>query len=296
MEITGRAYRATSLLAIGFITGVLLARTAAADERNFDKKFTATSGGTLRVETDIGTVVVAGSDSSEVVIHAVISGERHEVEEFKIEADSSSDGVKITGQHSINNWLDLSWMHQDLTVRYTIQIPRSYHVQVRNSRGNLELRDFNGKAYGHTSRGNVNVTGINGDVEIETSRGNVHGAQLTGNVSLVTSRGEVTLAKVQGPITVRSSRGNVEVELVNPNRGADITTSRGNVTLRLPPKFAADLDARTQRGEVECDVPVSGRVRTSSHRQQSLSGTLNGGGKLLKVTTSRGDIDIRTGL
>jgi Putative adhesin len=295
MEFANRAMHAKGLLATGLLTGFLLATTAAADERAFDKKFVAASGGTLTVETDIGAVDVAGSDSNEIVIHAVISGERHVVEEFEIEADSKGDDVKVTGRRSIDNWFDLSWMHQDLTVRYTIQVPRSYHVQVRNSRGDLTLRNFNGKAYGHTSRGNVSVSGINGEVEIDTSRGDVRGSQLVGNISLVTSRGEITLAKVQGSVTVRSSRGNVDVDLTNPNRGVEVSSSRGNVIVRVPRTFAAELDARTNRGEVECDLPLANKELSSAHRQQALSGTLNGGGKLVKLETSRGNIEIRVG-
>jgi DUF4097 and DUF4098 domain-containing protein YvlB len=231
-----------------------------------------------------------------VVIHATINGDHHLVDEFQIDAASSDEGITVKGRRGEYNWVDLSWMFgRTLEVRFTIQVPRAYHVQVRNSRGDLELRNVNGKVYGQTSRGNVDVSDINGQVDINTSRGDVRGSGLTGNLSLVTSRGKVTLEKVDGSIKVRSSRGDIDVELAGANRGADVNSSRGDVIIRLPKQFAADLDVRTSRGEVDCDLPVATRVQSSGSRHQTLSGTVNGGGKLLKIETSRGDIDIRSG-
>ncbi len=283
------------------LSGLLVASSALAEERRFDKTFAVTPGGTLTVGTDIGSVTVSGSDANQVVVHAVVSGDRSFVERFEITTDSTSEGVSVRGERHDNSGADLSWLFGvSLEVRYTIQVPRDYHEQVRNSRGDLELRNFNGKAYGTTSRGDVLIDGINGEVQIDTSRGNVRGTQLTGNVRVVTSRGNVNLTKIVGPLEVRTSRGHVQVALTNPNRGTDLLTSRGNVSITLPKLFAADLDARTSRGDLDCDLPVtsknmaSNKRSVSNRRQQALNGTLNGGGKPLKVHTSRGNIDIRS--
>jgi DUF4097 and DUF4098 domain-containing protein YvlB len=280
----------------GLLMTALGVASASAEDRTFDKRFPGLPGGTLTVDTDYGGVSISGTDANDVVIRAAINGDHHLVDAFEIEAVNSDDGVMVKGRRAEYDWVDLSWMFgRTLEVRFTIEVPRTYHVQVRSSRGDLELRNFNGKAYAQTSRGNVEVIGINGQVDINTSRGNVRGSGITGNVNLVTSRGKVTLEKVDGSINVRSSRGDIDVELAGANRGADVNSSRGDVIVRLPKQFAADLDVRTSRGEVECDLPVSSRSQSSSNRHQTLSGTVNGGGKLLKIETSRGDIDIRSG-
>ena len=274
--------------------GVLSGTPALAEDRVFDKKFAEPAGQTLTIDSDFGDIDVSGSDGNEVVVHVELSGDRNRVDEYDITANSTAEGVTIRGRRD-DDWDGFSWWYTALDVKYTVQVPRNYHVKVRSSRGELKMRNFNGSAYAQVSRGSITIDGINGAVQIDASRGDIHGNQLVGNVRVASSRGDIDLAKIDGQMDVRTSRGDVEVSLMNPNRGANVTTSRGNVTITLPREFAADLDVRTSRGEVECELPLANSDRTSNNRDEEVSGTLNGGGKLLKVHTSRGDIDIRSG-
>jgi DUF4097 and DUF4098 domain-containing protein YvlB len=264
---------------------------ALAENRVFDKKFTVAVG-TLTIDSDFGEIDVSGSDGNEVVVHVELSGDRNRVEDYDITANSTADEVTVRGRRD-ENWDGFHWWFTTLEVKYTVQVPRNFHVKVRSSRGDLKMSNFNGSAYAQVSRGGIALNGINGAVHIDASRGDVHCNQLVGNVHVAASRGNIELARIDGPMDVSTSRGDVEVSLINPNRGANVSTSRGNVTITLPREFAADIEAHTSRGYVECDLPLANNERASRQRDEDLSGRLNGGGKLLKVKTSRGDIDIR---
>jgi DUF4097 and DUF4098 domain-containing protein YvlB len=281
-----------------FAVSMLASAASLADDRVFDKQFAAQPGGKLTISSDLGAIIITGSDSNEVVIHVALRGDRHFVDEFEITAESTDEGVAVRGQRSDYPWFDFFWFtNLDSEVRYTIQVPRNYQVLVRNSRGDVELRDFNGSAYGQTSRGNVLATGINGAVQIGASRGNVRASHIVGDLRVETSRGNVEVRNVVGPVELSSSRGAIDVELTSPNHGATLQTSRGNIHITVPREFAADLDVHTSRGETQCDLPISSPARARDRYHDgfsgSLNGTINGGGKRLRVETSRGDVHIR---
>lgn len=290
---------------------MLAAANAVADDRVFDKKFEVSGRGTLLVDTHTGSIKVTGSDANEVVIHASLRGGRRAVDRFEITAHVSGNDVTVRGRRDRDDFLSLSWLFGGgMDVRYTISVPRNYDVQVVTSGGDLELSDFNGRAYGRTSGGNVNVAGVNGLVEIYTSGGNVRGAKLTGDVNARTSGGNVRFEGVVGPVNARTSGGDVrminidgrlnartsggdvDAELLGVNRGVELRTSGGDITVRVPKDFAAIIDARTSGGDVDCDLPVTSTGTVSKHRR-ALNGTLNGGGESLHVRTSGGDIEIR---
>jgi len=55
-------------------------------------------------------------------------------------------------------------------------------------------------------------------------------------------------------------------------------------------EFAADVDAATTNGSIKTDLPVTAR----SIGDNSLRGTINGGGTLLRLRTTKGGSAIRT--
>jgi DUF4097 and DUF4098 domain-containing protein YvlB len=278
----------------GLILSLALALSgnALAEERLFDKQFAANAGGTLKFDTDFGDVTISGSDSNQVTIHAVIKGDQRPVKDYEISAESSNESVILRGRNIDYDWFD----SPSLKVTYTIQVPRNYDVQVHSARGNLELRDFNGKVFADSSRGNVNVVAINGSIQIDSSRGNVHGSRLTGSVRAASSRGNIEFDQVEGPMDLSNSRGNVNVKLVNTNHGANIDASRGNINIQVPKQFAANLNARADRGTIHSDLPITTTDRSFGHRQDTLIGTINGGGKELRIDASRGNVSINAGM
>jgi len=114
-----------------------------------------------------------------------------------------------------------------------------------------------------------------------------------GPVNARTSGGNVRMVNIDGRLDARTSGGNVEAELLGANRGVELRTSGGDITVRVPSEFAAEVDARTSGGDIDCDLPVTYSGPISRHRR-SLKGTINGGGEPLTIRTSGGDIDIRT--
>jgi hypothetical protein len=63
------------------------------------------------------------------------------------------------------------------------------------------------------------------------------------------------------------------------------------VTLSVPASLSANVDARTSAGRVIADLPVT--VQGEAKPSQ-LTGKLGGGGKLIKLRTSAGNIHLKS--
>jgi DUF4097 and DUF4098 domain-containing protein YvlB len=85
-----------------------------------------------------------------------------------------------------------------------------------------------------------------------------------------------------------TSGGDIRIELKD-NKGIDLTTSGGNITVSLPKSVTADVRAEATGGDVTCDFPFSGKLKDGS-----FDGKINGGGQLIRLETSGGDIVIQS--
>jgi hypothetical protein len=291
-----------------FIVAILVLFSVAlgqAGERKFEKKFSVSPGGTLRVATDVGSVKIMGTGSNEVSVVAQLTGRERDVEGFDITAEQTGNGVEVRGKaKSKHGWF---WNSMDLNVEYTIQVPREYSLDLHTSGGDLDVNTLKGSIRGGTSGGNITlgsiegkvmmetsggeiqVDKVSGDVKLETSGGNLRIGNVKGVVDVGTSGGNIELGEVQGKVRAETSGGNIRIKVTGANEGIFAETSGGNIEIMISKTVGADLDAATSGGEVECGLPmtVQGKISESQVR-----GTINGGGKKIYAHTSGGDVRI----
>jgi DUF4097 and DUF4098 domain-containing protein YvlB len=309
MRITGRfaALWVAMLCLLAFTS-----QAAFAGEKAFDKKFPATPGGTLTVDTDMGSIFVSGSEGHDVVIHAVLSGADSQLKNFEIGAEPDSHGVAVHGKRYNDWWLDLSWLFGGgARAKFEIQVPREYHIELHTAGGAIEAQNIKGNVHGGTSGGHLRLTSITGMVDVRTSGGSINAQQLSGNALLRTSGGNITIADVTGELDVHTSGGSVSLENIDGavqahtsggsmelglrggNHGATLSTSGGSIKIAVPKDFKAAVDARTSGGGVHCDLPIASRGGDDHRGKNELYGDINGGGPLLSAHTAGGSIWIK---
>jgi hypothetical protein len=82
----------------------------------------------------------------------------------------------------------------------------------------------------------------------------------------------------------------MELEFAPGNdRGGELATSGGDLTVYLPRGVGFDLDADADGGEVRVDMPVETEGR---HYDDRVKGAISGGGNLLKLRNNHGDIRV----
>ena len=162
-------------------------------------------------------------------------------------------------------------------------------VQADTSGGNITAKDCDGATDLDTSGGRIEVTGGKGRLNADTSGGNVTVLNRVGDTKVQSSGGKLRLGNISGKVSAETSGGSVSAILSAPVAGdVSLETSGGSITVVAPPNAALTIDAETSAGRVSSDLPIS---RLSAD-EDSLKGTINGGGTRLKLRSSAGSIEI----
>ncbi|MDP1677960.1 MAG: DUF4097 family beta strand repeat-containing protein [Bacteroidota bacterium] len=279
------------------------------DQRNrrYEKQFSVKDGGEIIVNADAGTVKIDSWEKSEVSVVVEVDGSDSRAEKYTVEFKQEGNTVYVTGKVKDRSFF--KWHIGNLEVLYTIYVPKKFNTTVKTSGGDVESKNLIGKAdyytsggnievekiegetVASTSGGNVNVRDIVGNVEAETSGGNVVCENIKGDVNGSTSGGDVEANFIDGRVKAGTSGGNVTIKVNGENKGINAETSGGDIDIFVKEGVGADIDAETTGGSVDCDLPVTVRGKV---RDSELHGKLNGGGNVIRASTSGGSIRIAT--
>jgi len=162
-------------------------------------------------------------------------------------------------------------------------------IHADTSGGEITAKDCDGKANLDTSGGRIEVTGGRGNLNVDTSGGNVTVLNRIGDTKVDSSGGKLRLGNISGMLKAETSGGSVSAILPSPVAGdVHLETSGGNITVATPSSAALTIDAETSAGGIHSDLPIT---RLSSD-EDSLKGTINGGGTKLVLRSSAGSIQI----
>jgi len=283
-------------------------------ERVVEKTFSVSSNGQLTVETEGGNVFVetGGGGTVKVVARQKIRAKSDEeadelLKKLELTIEQSGNDVSARAKYERRNW-----GRNPVQVDFTVTVPAEFQASVRTSGGDVRVGDLKGNVRARTSGGNIALGKMGGTVDANTSGGNVSLVEGVGRVSLGTSGGNIRVERAVGETDLDTSGGDIEVKSVEGSLRAD--TSGGNVTARIVGALKADcvletsggrvkatvdetaaftLDASTSGGDVRADgltITISG----GGIGKSKLSGKVNGGGPLLRMHSSGGDIVIET--
>jgi Toastrack DUF4097 len=287
------------------LVAILSTSAALAAQRTFDKRLDAPAGGRLTFDADVGSVAVTGADVSQVVVHADLEGSDSFLNRIHISAEQTSSGVTIQLHMDHNSWFDMLVIGSN-RVNFTVQVPRSYPVNLHTAGGSLDVRNLNAWVHGKTSGGGIHVQDVVGTVDVHTSGGGVSAEHLNGSATLSTSGGSIDASDSTGDLDVNTSGGGIRIlnddgkidahtsggsirAELHTNDGISLETSGGSITLMLPQSAHGSIDAETSGGNVSSDLPVT---TTGTVSGSHLRGTIGGGGPPIYLRTSGGSIHI----
>lgn len=162
-------------------------------------------------------------------------------------------------------------------------------IQADTSGGDIKVANCEGSTSLDTSGGNIEVTDGRGHLKADTSGGKITVLNFAGGAKVESSGGKLRLANISGKLHADTSGGAIEAILSSPViDDISLETSAGAITVMTPPNAGLAIDAQTGSGSVRSDLPLS-NVHTDD---DSLKGTLNGGGKKLVLRSGAGSIEI----
>jgi DUF4097 and DUF4098 domain-containing protein YvlB len=199
-------------------------------------------------------------------------------------------------------------------------------LEVRSQHGPVKVRDVAGAATIEGTYGDAQVEKCGKDVRVNVAHGAVRVEDVAGGVSVETSFGDVALARVGGAVQVKVAHGGVNARALE--KGAQITASgqdveldgfrgevrveverggavlvpagaltdpvwvsarHGGVRLEVPQGSRFSLDATSEHGEVDVDVP--GLVLTST-ATGAAKGEIGGGGSTVHLEARHGEVRV----
>jgi hypothetical protein len=132
------------------------------------------------------------------------------------------------------------------------------------------------------------VKNDNGAANMSSAGGDIDIADSTGALDLRTGGGDIRLRNDTGKIQGFTAGGGVWARL-RANDGVSFSSGGGDIDVLLPRNVGAALDARSNGGSLTSEFPLSTTRIKSDTR---LSGTIGGGGALISLQASGGDIRI----
>lgn len=173
-------------------------------------------------------------------------------------------------------------------------------VRAETSGGDIVLRGASGPVIAETAGGQIQIGQCGATIRAETAGGSIRLQGAKGGVVVDTAGGSIDLFRMQSAIRAETAAGRILAE-IDGNRetfaNSHLETSVGDVEVFLPPNLPMDIDALIEESfghQIVSDFPLhltseDGDIRHGPKRGE---GALNGGGKVLRIRTVMGNIEI----
>jgi DUF4097 and DUF4098 domain-containing protein YvlB len=265
-----------------------------------EKSFKVTSGQLLSVKSDVGDVTVKTWEKSEVLVKVFGDNDAKRKMEFSFNQDEN--GVEVIGEKTGGGIF--SWF-RGIDLRYEIIVPAKFDLKLKTSGGDLTTKNISGELNFATSGGDVFIKNVKGNVNALTSGGDVSVFELLGNIEastsggdiqinsekgsvhVSTSGGDVSLKTSEGKIDAKTSGGDITLDYQGQNNGVVLATSGGDIDVKIPSNFNADIELKTSGGDVKANFTSKNLTKIEKSK---IIGKLNDGGQPLICKTSGGDI------
>jgi hypothetical protein len=174
-------------------------------------------------------------------------------------------------------------------------------ADVQTGGGSIVVRQCNGKIKVSTGGGNIDLGDIGGAADIETGGGSIRLSSAKGPVHAQTGGGGIELLGVPSA-RAETGAGGITVKLVNAGgqrNDSVLETSAGDITVYIASDVAINVRANVELGNghrITSDFPdihIHSEGDQWGPKTLSADGSLNGGGPLLKVRTTTGNISFK---
>jgi hypothetical protein len=307
---------------------LVLSSSQASAEFRLERQLALSPGQTVTVDARSASVTLTGDSSSGALV-TVTSARTDFNRRFDVDFAEQANGLTITIKRR-DEWLwpwneFAEWLYGERT-HLDIRVPHKTAASISTSGGAIHVSALGGPVRLHTSGGSMQVDDVEGDVKAKTSGGSIRMMHVRGDLTGDTSGGSIDVGDVKGAVRVDTSGGSIRIADVGgdvhantsgggvivrgaggrveahssggsvtvgfaPGNGSGgaLSSSGGSVHAKLDPAVAISIEAKSSGGGMRSELSVTTSGYFSS---RSLQGELNGGGPLLRLRSSGGDVRI----
>ncbi len=273
-------------------------------KEDFHYSYPLSSGGRVTLENMNGSVEISTWEKESVEINGTkYASSQQGLNDIRIDIANSPNSLTIRTIQPFST--------RNGGARYNLRVPRRVQLdRILSSNGSIKIQDVEGVSNVRTSNGGIRIWKLNGALDARTSNGGIDATDYTGNASLHTSNGGIHVEMNKGALDASTSNGGIEARLIEPDPNQSVrlestnghidlsldavrevraNTSNSSITVRLPDSASARVRARTSNSSITTDFDVLTRSMSSKN---SLDGSLGGGGPLIDLSTSNGNIKL----
>jgi hypothetical protein len=283
-----------------------------------EKSFHVRPGGVLKFDADLANAEIITGDTDTVRIEfirefKVSTAEEANVLRQKLSVELAQTDLTTTGENSVKVTVrlasDRTGKNGDkMRLDFRITMPRKFNLDLRTVGsatvgdlegtvkastlgGSLKLKNVDGPVTARAEGGSLSVGNVGGDLDGKSFGGSVAAARVNGRVMARAEGGSVSIQEATDAIDARAAGGSVRAYISKqPRTETRIIAEAGNVELRLPASIAVNIDAACSAGRLHSDFSLNGHQVDDPGR---LKGVINGGGPLVMLRASAGNIDLR---
>jgi DUF4097 and DUF4098 domain-containing protein YvlB len=269
------------------------------------ERFTFEATGEPKVEVRLhdGSIEVIGRPSQEIAVTVIkkARGPSSEaaadlLEQLQVEAYQQDGSVRVETREGAGR----DWEHDGISIStgslradVEIRVPKEIDLELVTADGKIEIERIDGRIEAESEDGRVRLRDVEGKARIRTSDGSVVGTGLNGTFEIVSGDGRIELEGRFTGLNAETSDGSVKVRCADdsPSPAEDwvLRTSDGSVTLTLPERISAELEASTSDGRIANELDLA----ASEETKRFVKGRLGDGGRLILIRTSDGNIRLR---
>lgn len=268
--MTGRVLHRASGAALVF---ALIAGAAGAQEQAVEWSGRLGDGQTLEVKGITGSIRAELASGSAAQVVAEKRGDRGDFDQVRILVDEGRDGVTVCAIYGEQNFERSSCDYNDDGERDGRSRHNSIDVSV-----DFVVRVPAGVDFAGTM--------VTGDVWAEGLRSDVDANSVTGDVRVSTT----------GIARANTVTGEIDVEI--GHMGWDrlsFKTVTGDITLRVPADFDADVEFESLSGDLDSDFDIQVTRERRRWVGSHVQGTIGRGGRDLQLNTVSGDVRLLRG-
>ncbi|HVP63732.1 MAG TPA: hypothetical protein VMT82_02480 [candidate division Zixibacteria bacterium] len=186
-----------------------------------------------------------------------------------------------------------------------IWMDRAGSAKVRAGGSNIDIHQCLGDLNINTGGGGVSLGEVGGSAVVESGGGNIRVGSVHGRMVASTANGNIEMWKLGGGAQAQSQAGTIVAEFVGSKDSFSesfLHTTAGDIVVYLKSGTPATVQAASEMAKrnqgIHSEFPELRIVSEGSEigpKMTYAEGSVNGGGPLLKVRTSVGQIDFRKG-
>ncbi len=301
------------VLFLALVAVVLFTTSAkAAEDGRFERTLKVTGMTQVEVSTGSGNIAVHTGDNSSVKvighIHANHSWLFGGNEADKVKRIEANPPIEQTGNIIKIGKINDPELRRNISIDFEVWVPEQTTTRASSGSGDVFAENLKASLNASTGSGNVQARRITGEVKANTGSGDVDLQEIAGNVTadtgsgnvkvsmtgdgslrLGTGSGDVTASHVKGGLRARTGSGNVTAD-GDATSDWSVETGSGDVNVSLPQNARFELAASTGSGDLSIGREITMSGNMDKHR---IRGKVNGGGPLVQLETSSGNIRLR---